>query len=79
MHKRKWYALLFKKLLLDDAIQELSLAEPQDLSRLCSATFGVCGNVWGSSNLEQVLSFLATFQPILGLEHIAKTKKTTIS
>ena len=56
------YALLFKKSLLDDAIQEFSLAEPQDLSQLCSATLGVCGNVWGSSNLEQVLSFSATFQ-----------------
>ena len=33
----------------------------------------------GSSNLEQILPFWATFEQNIGLEHISSTKKSTIS
>ena len=34
---------------------------------------------FGSSNLEQVLSFRTTFEQNIGFDHISSTKKSTIS
>ena len=48
------------------------------LSRLCSVTFEQLFAVL-ASNLEQILPFGATLRQNLGLEHIASTKKSTIS
>ena len=53
------------------------------LSRLCSATFeqllAFGATFCGFSNLEQVLPFRAIFEQNIGLEHISRTKKSTIS
>ena len=56
---------------------------PLGLSRLCSATFEQLlasgATFCGSSNLEQILPFWATFEQNIRLEHISSTKKSTIS
>ena len=53
------------------------------LSRLCLATFEqllAFGTTFcGTSNLEQILPFWATFEQNIGLEHKSSTKKSTIS